>query len=837
MKSLLENRGRVLVVGAQQSVERATAQLSNSGFVAIGAESASAALSAADELRPEAILVTDASGAGQELLAQIRVDGRLAELPVLADVSLRKAKPQRPLDVDEWVYHSDDLTIRVEAALKAKRVVDHDLRLQRRMELLLEITQAASSSLEVDDVLRITVDKIAAEIDADRCSVVLVEGDASHQASVVASYESPELRDLKIDLARYPELRRALETRQMVHVQNAARDPLMKEVWQTIAPLAVKSILVQPLISQDEMMGALFLRVSRADGGFGREEQEFVQAVAAALSNSLRNARMHQALKKKREELESAYVDRYRELIEANQRLKDLARLKDEMLAVCSHDLRAPLQVLLGHGRLLIEGEVTPQQRASAEAITRQGRKILELVESLLERGKGEQARVSLEARLLDLSDVCHEIATELEILAAEKGVALRAETSDELLAIADPVKLHEVLQNLVTNAIHHAKEAGEVVVRAEKLMRPDGEVARLVVQDDGHGISPDELPLVFDRYRHGPGGTGLGLAICKEFVELHGGEIWAESPPSGGCSFVITLPLAKSEMVEKVTAPRERLQQARVLVVEDEPEVASVLTEILRSRYRVDVARDGAEGLAKARATKPDLVVMDVFLPKMDGLDAAVALKSSGDTADVPVILLSAHQGVADKVRALNLGAVDYMGKPFQALELLARTERALQLRFTERELVHSQHLLRRVGKDPVTGLLDRQGMVTRLEQELSRSRRYGRPLCAAIAWTEPSRPERVRDIARLLRDRLRTPDVIAHLGDGTFGLLLPECTTESGRAVLARLKPMFEREIGFSLEANVIAPDETQGAEELVDTLATLAKEAPKHGSKAAG
>src|SRR5262249_16169575 len=282
---------------------------------------------------------------------------------------------------------------------------------------------------------------------------------------------------------------------------------------------------------------------------------------------------------------------------------------------------------------------------------------------------------------------------------------------------IGDEIKLREVLQNLITNAVNHAREDGHVVIRAQRLKRPDGEAARIVVHDDGRGLPEDQLHVVFDRYRHGPGGTGLGLAICKEFVELHGGEIWAESPPGDGCAFVFTLPLAKgAQQIEPIYLhhPAEAGELPRVLVVEDEPEVAAVVAEILRARYRVEVARDGAEGVAKARVLRPDLVVMDVFLPKLDGLDAAVALKSSSDTAEIPLILLSAHQGVAEKVRALNLGAVDYLSKPFQAMELLARTERAIAMRRPPSPTPAARAPLP-AGSDPQTGLFDRVGLLGR--------------------------------------------------------------------------------------------------------------------------
>jgi signal transduction histidine kinase/DNA-binding response OmpR family regulator len=807
------------------AAEHTASELKRQGFDSAAAENVITLASEALRLRPEAILFAPIAGREAEMLAAVRASPELAELPLIADLSHGQPSEMKDARFDDWVHAAEQLTARLESALRARRLVEREARIQKRMEMLLEITQAATSSLDLAEILRISVDRIAKVIATDRCSVVLVEGTSPRVASVVASRETPGLTSLDLDLARYPELRRALETRQAVHIEDASRDPLMEEVREEIEPLAVKSILVQPLICQEDLVGALFLRLSRTEGSFGREEREFAQAVAGALANSVRNASLHTALKRKREDLESAYVDRYRELIDANQRLKETSRLKDELLAVCSHDLRAPLQVLLGHGRLLQEGKLGTQHTSSADAIVRQGRKILELVESLLERGKGEQGRVSLEARMLELTELARECSSELEILAADRGVAIRFEAPTPLWAVADPTKIHEVLQNLITNAIHHAKDAGEVRVTAERLERPDGEVACITVTDDGKGMPSEDLHLVFDRYRHGPGGVGLGLAICKEFVELHGGEIWAETPPGGGCSFVIRLPLARAEAVAQQQLPLHEVpREARVLVVEDEPEVASIVAEILRSRYKVEIARDGAEGVAKARAQKPDLVVMDVFLPKMDGLDAAVALKSSSDTADVPVILLSAHQGVSDKVRALNLGAVDYLGKPFQALELLSRAERAIQLSRTETELARSLHLLKHSGRDPLTGLLDRRGFLARLDQEASRSRRYGRMLSVALIRAARAIPDRARAVGLLVRDRLRAPDVVAHLGSGLFVLVLPECSAASAKRVLFRLAPEIEQAAGVRVKTQAIDLHDQESCEAQLERLLAL-------------
>jgi PleD family two-component response regulator len=154
----------------------------------------------------------------------------------------------------------------------------------------------------------------------------------------------------------------------------------------------------------------------------------------------------------------------------------------------------------------------------------------------------------------------------------------------------------------------------------------------------------------------------------------------------------------------------------------------------------------------------------------------------------------LSDHQSVADKVRALNLGAVDYMSKPFSAMELLSRTERALRLRSSE----HSSVLLRRTGSDPLTGVADHRALLLRLDQEMARARRYGRLLSLAVLSPERPVHEGLRGSAQLLRKRLRAPDIIGHLGDGIFALVLPECPPEAGRSVISRLLPEIERETG---------------------------------------
>jgi len=205
---------------------------------------------------------------------------------------------------------------------------------------------------------------------------------------------------------------------------------------------------------------------------------------------------------------------------------------------------------------------------------------------------------------------------------------------------------------------------------------------------------------------------------------------------------------------------------------------------------------------VAKTHALHPDLVVMDVFLPHLDGLDAVISLKASSDTADIPVILVSAQVGVADRVRALNLGAVDYLAKPFHASELLQRADRALARR--NRPGPESEAAAPVIA-DAETGLLDRRGLVARLTQEAARARRYGRPLSLAVARTDAVHPELLRTAAARMREKLRQPDVLAHLGHGTFAALLPECTSDQARTVFGRVESDLKASTTLQCEVEV--------------------------------
>ncbi len=762
--------------GAGALAERLEAR----GYRCEAAERAKDVSGAVEKRRPDAVVLSGAGrGAGAALKA-IRANPALRGVPVLLDGAGASSRARTSLDVDGVAGSVEELEAQLSASLKARKATAREALVRRRLELLLEITRASAARRPAAAVAREVASRLEDALHCDQVAVLQLEGEGPRRAYLVS-----DAGRQPVDLAVAPTLRRALEERQPVMTEGS---------W------------VHPLPGEPDGAAALVLR-RRAP--LEQEERDFLDAVGAALGHAVEHARVEEAQSKTRESLEVAYVDRYKELVEANQRLKALDRKKDELLGVLSHDLRAPLNVLLGHSHLMLtDKSLSGEHRLSAEAIQRTGRKILELVERLLEQARGDDGRIVLFTRTMDVAETAQETVRDLQILANEKGVALRAEAPMSLLVLGDEQKIRQVLQNLVTNALKHARGAKQIVVRTVHKRRPDGDVAQVEVRDDGVVADPNELLLAFERSR------GLGLSICKDYVERHGGEIWAEAPRDGGGLFVFTLPIKRE--APQPHRPAARSDAPLVLLAEDDPVFSRVAAMGLSGHFRVETARDGNEAVAQAKQLLPDVIVMDVFMPNRDGLDALRELKATPETASIPVLLLSGHQDLGEKLGSLDLGPVDFLAKPFNLSQLVTRVGEAVQ-----RTRLRPASPAAMLGNDAETGLYNQLGLVNRLDQEIDRSGRYGRSL--TVAMLRPASPtgERTRALAAVVRRELRSPDVVGHLGGGVFAVVLPETAPDAARPLVARLCQLLEDGGVHYTPRTVDVREGQQGAEAVLEQL----------------
>jgi signal transduction histidine kinase/CheY-like chemotaxis protein len=740
--------GRVLIVGGRAA--KLAEHLQARGFACVAAEKVSQ-LKRVSRPGPDAVIIASTARSAGAALEAVRRTPALRSVPVVVDGSDGGAGFGR-LEVDAVASTIDELERLVTASVRSRRLADYDVLVRRRLELLLELSRSVAQGTPLGQLAAMVARHLAEALSCDDAALLQFEGTAPRQAVLVDAKGARTPSDLAVS----PLVRQALEQR---------------------SPVAGDGVLVFPMPGEPDAIAAIILRRPEP---FEQEERDFVEAVAVGLMAAVERQRSGEGIEAARASLEAAYVDRYRELLDANARLKALDRKKNELLAVVSHDLRAPLNVLLGHAHLLVTDEsLGPLARESSHVIQRTTRKVLELIENLLEKSRGQE-RTVLFTRALDVAESCQEAVNDLQILARTHGVALRVEAPMSLLVLGDEQKIRQVLQNLITNAITHALGVTEIVVRARLKQRPDGDVALVEVCDDGQVSEPNELLLAFERSR------GLGLAICRDYVELHGGEIWADAPASGGGVFSFTIPIRKDSVASK---PQVRTGVPLVLIAEDDPVFLRVASMGLAGHYRVETARDGEQAIEMARSLLPDVIVLDVFMPRRDGLDALRELKTNPATRDIPVLLVSGNPELTEKIRTMNLGAVDHLTKPFALSMLLTRVTEAI---------ARSPKNAPRAapGNDAETGLFDHLGVANRLQQELSRSSRYARALTMAVLKPTTPPGSKVRALASTIRNELRSPDVVGHLGAGVFALVLPETSANDATGLIARVCQLLEAE-----------------------------------------
>ena len=354
-------------------------------------------------------------------------------------------------------------------------------------------------------------------------------------------------------------------------------------------------------------------------------------------------------------------------------------RMKDEFVATVSHELRTPLTALRGHVELVLDGDggpVTELQQRFLQVATQSADRLGALINDLLDVAKIEAGRVQLRKELVDLGGVLREVSATFRVEATRHGLAFEEELADLPPVVGDRDRLIQVFGNLVSNAIKYTR-AGTVGVSAA----PTYGAVEVVVHDTGIGMTPEEQRQLFtkffrsrDRTGPDPGGTGLGLVIVKGIVEGHGGTLAVESAPGVGTRVRVVLP-AVGGQPGKGAEPRH--ETATVLVVDDEVVIRDLFLEYLQVwNYGAVPAASGAEALELARRLLPDLIILDVGMLPMSGLDVLRQLKRDAATRHIPVLL---HSVSDEPEQLLALGAADFLRKPVSGAQLREAVLRAL--------------------------------------------------------------------------------------------------------------------------------------------------------------
>lgn len=401
------------------------------------------------------------------------------------------------------------------------------------------------------------------------------------------------------------------------------------------------------------------------------------------------------------------------------EKLRELDRLKSNFFANISHEFRTPLTLILSPLKQMIQGSFQGDRQKYYRIMQRNGRRLLDLINQLLDLSKLEGGRMQLQTTERDLGAFVRAIAYSFESLAERRQVALQVKTPENpMSAWFDPDKLEKILSNLLSNAFKFTSEGGQVSVH---LQEKDKGWAQISVQDTGIGVSAEHLPHIFDRfYSQGQaeselGSTGIGLALTKELIELHRGKIELSSKEREGTTFTLHFPIQKNAYSEKEkileeTTSSEQLyptpdaalspneaktisplalsdKKPIVLLVEDNPDVRVYVKDQLLEEFQVLEAEHGKKGLTTALEKIPDLIITDLMMPEMDGVALCQKLKTDERTSHIPVIMLTAKAEREDKLEGLQTGADDYLIKPFDAEELLVRMNNLITQRRRLRE------------------------------------------------------------------------------------------------------------------------------------------------------
>ncbi|PLP98411.1 two-component system sensor histidine kinase/response regulator [Cupriavidus pauculus] len=601
---------------------------------------------------------------------------------------------------------------------------------ERQLNLLRELATSATNARSGVDASRLAVS--ALQVNAwDIPFALLYVGERGAEtlglrgsAGIVGDHPAaPQTLDVDDPLAAWP-AGAAMRTGTPVRVDDPGSRfavPLPRGAWQ-MAPRAAVVLPVQ--LSGESMPSGVLVVGLNPCRLLGDRYRAFLDLVVGQISQAI------------------SYANAYEEERRRAEALAEIDRAKTTFFSNISHEFRTPLTLMLGPlEEMLHRRDVPDDDRALAEIAHRNGQRLLKLVNALLDFSRIEAGRVQMYPQPTDLAAFTADLASLFRSAVESAGMRLEVDCPPLPAAVAVDREMWEsVVLNLLSNAFKYTY-TGAIAVKLEGL--DSGEVT-LCVSDTGIGIAAEEVPRLFERFHRVAGavgrsieGSGIGLAMVQELVRLHGGRIDVQSVPDKGSRFCVTLP-REASLAEPATTPAATSARAlayvdaarrwvpgaddvpapqtiedmagaeaadvrgRLLVADDNVDLRNYMHRILQSAgHQVHVAADGQEALDMARRIAPDLIVSDVMMPRLDGFGLLRGVRDDAALRQTPVLLLSARAGEEARVGGLASGADDYLIKPFNARELLARVASNLRLsqlrRQAQRELQNMNDSLER--------------------------------------------------------------------------------------------------------------------------------------------
>lgn len=485
--------------------------------------------------------------------------------------------------------------------------------------------------------------------------------------------------------------------------------------WYRTLPVRISTGIV--LVIAGFLIIGFHLRIRR------QEKQKLRRAISI---ETTRLKKANDLLEQQKKEIQA----KNEQLAAQNQVISDMSALKTRYFANISHEFRTLITLIKSPiEKLLNESRVSKKNQKDLEMIRRNAGRLIELVNQLLDLSRLDRGRMGIQLIKLNIYDFTHTIAVSFTSLAEVKGVCytydIPSETQEDW---ADHDKIEKIINNLLSNAFKFTEEGGKIHLSLHRKDSLNGTppILEVSVSDTGPGIPVEEQDKIFDRFYQaenslskGYGGTGLGLALSYELTQLLKGNLDVESSPGHGSTFTLRIPLGKEHLQphefsllqgvlpdeengnlngkppatlfgaaqELEGQPEGKNTHPIILVVEDNAEIRGMIAELLSEEFQVLEAVDGSAGLQLAREHLPDLVVTDLVMPRLDGMELCQLLKTDMLTSHIPLVMLTARSALENRLKGYETGADDYITKPFSAEELAVRIRCLIEQRRALRE------------------------------------------------------------------------------------------------------------------------------------------------------
>ena len=590
--------------------------------------------------------------------------------------------------------------------------------LAQREALVNTITTTIRSSLDPQEIFAAITSQLGQALKVDGCTLSLWRAEDRY-VQCVGLYDADNpnagtpdnLPKSQTLIEENPVLKELLRTLQPVALDDLSKFPEMQmREFQTPS----QALLLLPLLLDGKIIGSISLRQNHTVRHWLQSEIRLVQSVAEQAAIAVQQAHLYQTTRQQAEQL------------------MEVDRAKTEFFQNISHEFRTPLTLMLGP----LEMAVGQQQGLTCEQAAialRSSRRLLRLVNQLLDLQRLDAGRMQTRFQKCDIADFIHQIAETFRAYCEKKGITLSVHLEPVDAVYLDLEKFDKVVYNLLSNAMKFTPSGGQITVNLRSL--PSGQV-EFQVADTGIGIREDQLPLLFQRFRQAEGsanrsyeGTGLGLALVKELVEMHSGQIQVSSVYGEGSCFAVTLPIGSAHLTpDQILEEQAEVQVSRasveladidtelqaidadevevlgpedstgqcILVVEDTTDLRNYVAGMLRAQgYRVVTARNGEEGFAQVKKHQPHLILTDLMMPKVSGLDLIRMVRLDEEARGIPIVLLTAKADEDTRLEGVERGADAYLSKPFTDRLLIAEVRNLLALKEKEQRMVELNEYL----------------------------------------------------------------------------------------------------------------------------------------------